>query len=50
MCFNIAIRTLAINKNIGEYGVGGGIVWKSNPKDERNEAELKSKILENYIN
>tara|TARA_Y100001960_G_scaffold242232_1_gene256162 strand:- start:211 stop:1419 length:1209 start_codon:yes stop_codon:yes gene_type:complete len=50
MCFNIAIRTLAINKNIGEYGVGGGIVWKSNPEDERNEAELKSKILENYIN
>ena len=50
MCFNIAIRTLAINKQIATYGVGGGIVWKSNSDDERNEAELKSKILEDYIN
>ena len=50
MCFNIAIRTLSINRNTAKYGVGGGIVWKSNSDDERNEAELKSKILEDYIN
>ena len=46
MNFNIAIRTMLIDKNIGYYGVGGGIVWDSNYKDEWDEAQLKSKILD----
>ena len=50
MCFNMAIRTLSINQKIAKYGVGGGIVWKSSHKDERDEAQLKSKILDEYIN
>ena len=41
--------TLSYNK-IAEYGIGGGIVWKSNDQDEWNEAQLKSKILQDYIN
>ena len=46
----MAIRTLSINKEIAKYGVGGGIVWKSSHKDERDEAQLKSKILDEYVN
>ena len=46
MYFNICIRTLLkLNQNY-EYGVGGGIVWDSNAKDEWDEAHQKSKILE----
>ena len=29
----------------GLFGIGGGIVWDSNAKDEWNEAHQKSKIL-----
>jgi len=45
--FNVAIRTALIDKeNMStEYGIGGGIVWDSNSKDEYNEALLKSKVL-----
>jgi para-aminobenzoate synthetase / 4-amino-4-deoxychorismate lyase len=45
--FNIAIRTVLINKNdqIAEYGVGGGIVWDSQAKDEFEECRTKAKIL-----
>ena len=50
MYFNIAIRTLSISNKIAKYGVGGGIVWKSNYQDEWNEAQLKSEILKDYIN
>ena len=50
MYFNMAIRTLLISDKIAKYGVGGGIVWRSDAKDEWNEAQLKSKILKNYIN
>ncbi len=45
MSFNICIRTLLQFNNMYEYGVGGGIVWDSNAKDEWNEAHQKSKIL-----
>ena len=34
MYFNICIRTLLKLHDIYEYGVGGGIVWDSNIKDE----------------
>lgn len=43
--FNVPIRTLLINGNKGEMGVGGGIVWDSTPKGELEECLLKSKFL-----
>ncbi|MCY7285197.1 MAG: aminodeoxychorismate synthase component I [Cyanobacteria bacterium CAN_BIN43] len=45
--FNVAIRTVLINKNeqIAEYGVGGGIVWVSQAGDEFEECRTKAKIL-----
>ena len=46
MSFNIPIRTLTINNNIGVYPVGGGIVWDSKALNEWKEAQLKSKILD----
>ena len=46
MNFNITIRTLTLNKEQGIYPVGGGIVWDSISKDEREEAIHKSKILD----
>ncbi len=52
MNFNIAIRTMCFNGNTGTYPVGGGIVWDSTSKGEREEALNKAKILnaniENY--
>ena len=47
--FNIAIRTMTVNKENGEYPVGGGIVWDSNADDEWHEAQLKSKIINDII-
>jgi len=45
--FNVAIRTVLINKNdqTAEYGVGGGIVWDSQAEDEFEECRTKAKIL-----
>ena len=47
MEFNIAIRTVWIDREFGtaEYGVGGGIVWDSNPDEEWTEVEHKSRVL-----
>tara|TARA_Y100001960_G_C14560335_1_gene770460 strand:- start:389 stop:976 length:588 start_codon:yes stop_codon:yes gene_type:complete len=45
MIFNIAIRTLTLINGNAIYPVGGGIVWDSNYRDERDEALNKSKIL-----
>lgn len=44
---NIAIRTITIDKEskIGEMGLGSGIVWDSDPKNEYEEVILKSKFL-----
>lgn len=44
--FSVAIRTLCKNGEICTYGVGSGLVWDSNAKDEFKELQLKSKILE----
>jgi len=49
MNFNIAIRTMCFNGNIGTYPVGGGIVWDSTSKGEREEALNKAKILNTNI-
>ena len=42
--FNIAIRTAWVNTNLGRatYGVGGGVVWDSDPTAEWNEAHDKA--------
>ena len=45
MDMNIGIRTMTISDNKGIYPVGGGIVWDSDPDEERMEAIQKSKIL-----
>ena len=48
--FNIAIRTMTVENNIGTYGVGGGIVWDSQPLEEWKEAHQKGAILKKNIN
>jgi len=45
MFFNIPIRTLLIQGNQGEMGIGGGIVWDSTPDGEWSEGLLKAKFL-----
>jgi para-aminobenzoate synthetase / 4-amino-4-deoxychorismate lyase len=46
--FNVAIRTLLLHRPSGrvEYGVGGGIVWDSEPEREWRECAVKAKVLE----
>lgn len=48
MDFNIGIRTMTIQGDIGTYPVGGGIVWDSVPLDEWQEAQQKSEIFSPY--
>jgi para-aminobenzoate synthetase/4-amino-4-deoxychorismate lyase len=45
--FNVAIRTVAIDRSTGaaEYGAGGGIVWDSEGEDEYQECLLKARVL-----
>ncbi|MDX1775133.1 MAG: aminodeoxychorismate synthase component I [Desulfobulbales bacterium] len=43
--FNVPIRTVVIRGNEGEMGIGSGIVWDSNPKDEWEECILKGRFL-----
>ncbi|MDG2428511.1 MAG: aminodeoxychorismate synthase component I [Acidimicrobiales bacterium] len=47
MEFNIAIRTVWVDRDrcTAEYGVGGGIVWDSDPQEEWTEVEHKSRVL-----
>jgi para-aminobenzoate synthetase/4-amino-4-deoxychorismate lyase len=47
MQFNVAIRTMAVDRRRGqaEYGVGSGIVWDSDPGREWAECETKSRVL-----
>ncbi|OPG16989.1 aminodeoxychorismate synthase component I [Ferroacidibacillus organovorans] len=46
--FNVAIRTLLLDRETGEalYGVGGGITWNSEPRDEYAEALTKAALLD----
>ena len=48
MDFNIAIRTMTIQQEIGIYPVGGGIVWDSDPLEEWHEAHQKGAILKPF--
>lgn len=43
--FNVAIRTIVLNGNSGEMGVGGGIVFDSRPQQEYEECRLKAQFL-----
>jgi len=45
--FNVPIRTVMIDHktNIAQYGVGGGITWNSNNKEEYEEVLTKAKVL-----
>ncbi len=45
--FNVAIRTVVINREAGlaNYGVGSGIVWDSDANDEYAECQLKAQVL-----
>ncbi|MFC2061021.1 aminodeoxychorismate synthase component I [Elusimicrobiota bacterium] len=43
--FNVAIRTILINKDKGEMGIGGGIVYDSAAEDEFDECRLKARFL-----
>jgi para-aminobenzoate synthetase / 4-amino-4-deoxychorismate lyase len=43
--FNVAIRTILLNGNKGEMGVGGAIVYDSTPEDELRECKLKADFL-----
>ena len=49
MDFNIAIRTMTIQNDVGTYPVGGGIVWDSDPLEEWQEAQQKGKILASFL-
>lgn len=43
--FNVAIRTIALNGNSGELGVGSGIVFDSIASEEAKECQLKAGFL-----
>ncbi|HJR61185.1 MAG TPA: aminodeoxychorismate synthase component I [Vicinamibacterales bacterium] len=45
--FNVAIRTVVIDRQAGEaeFGVGSGIVWDSVDEDEYDECVLKARML-----
>ena len=45
MCFNVAIRTLLLQNNSGELGIGGGIIHDSNAQDEYQEMLFKAKFF-----
>lgn len=47
-CFNVAIRTALLHRPSGalEYGIGGGIVWDSDPDSELQESRLKARVLQ----
>ncbi len=44
-CFNVAIRTINLQNNRGEIGIGGGIVYDSQHRSEHEEALLKAKFF-----
>ncbi len=43
--FNVAIRTVTIEKNVGQIGIGAGITIGSKPDEEYDETILKAKFL-----
>ena len=47
-CFNVAIRTAVIDRDLGRatYSVGSGVVWDSDAASEYDECLLKARVLE----
>ena len=43
--FNVPIRTVVLQGDSGEMGIGSGIVWDSDPAGEWEECNLKGKFL-----
>ncbi len=44
--FNVAIRTLVLDREgKGEFGIGSGVVWDSDPEKEYEECRLKARFL-----
>jgi para-aminobenzoate synthetase/4-amino-4-deoxychorismate lyase len=43
--FNVAIRTIVSQKGECTMGIGGGIVWNSDPQEEYDECRLKGAFL-----
>jgi para-aminobenzoate synthetase/4-amino-4-deoxychorismate lyase len=43
--FNVPIRTVILQNNAGEMGVGSGVVYDSEPQQEYKECELKAYFL-----
>jgi para-aminobenzoate synthetase/4-amino-4-deoxychorismate lyase len=43
--FNVPIRTVVLQGNEGEMGIGSGIVWDSDPLGEWEECKLKGRFL-----
>jgi para-aminobenzoate synthetase/4-amino-4-deoxychorismate lyase len=43
--FNVPIRTIVLQGNKGEMGIGSGIVWDSDPIGEWEECKLKGRFL-----
>ena len=45
--FNVAIRTLLVDRRTGQarFGTGSGIVWDSDPQAEARECRLKARAL-----
>jgi para-aminobenzoate synthetase/4-amino-4-deoxychorismate lyase len=43
--FNVPIRTVVLQGNKGEMGIGSGIVWDSDPAGEWEESLLKGRFL-----
>jgi len=43
--FNVPIRTVVLQGDIGEMGIGSGIVWDSDPVSEWDESILKGRFL-----
>ncbi|MFB6248846.1 MAG: aminodeoxychorismate synthase component I [Salinibacter sp.] len=42
---SVAIRTLVVEEERGQMGVGSGVVWDSSPAAEYEECELKTRFL-----
>jgi len=43
--FNVAIRTLVLKDGRASMGIGGGIVWDSDPLEEYEECRIKATFL-----
>jgi para-aminobenzoate synthetase/4-amino-4-deoxychorismate lyase len=45
MAFNVAIRTISVRGGDAQMGVGGGIVWDSEVRQELDECRLKARFF-----